>query len=145
MIALLEGCGMAIVAGCIFGFFPAWWLWTVTILKGLAREHKKVPQAIIATMWPNMYKQRGQGHYAFNSTITGFQVGQYFYGAIILVVFIFGVTMDFREFFSIENIATDFTFPLAYLVMWFLPSYLLKRQINKMKPATTEWVDEWRL
>ena len=50
MIALLEGCGMAIVAGCIFGFFPARWLWTVTILKGLAREHKKVPQAIIATM-----------------------------------------------------------------------------------------------
>ncbi len=143
--ASLQECGMEILAALVFGLFPAWWLWTATILKALVREHKKVPQAIIATMWPNMYKQRGQGHYAFNSTITGFQVGQYVYGAIILGGFIFGVSVDFRKFFSFQTIAIDFIFPAAYLVVWFLPSYLLKRQINKMKPATTEWVDEWRL
>ena len=137
----LKEYGTIILVGFIFGLFPAWWLWTATILKALIREHKKVPQAVIATMWPNRYKQRGVGHSAVNSTINGFQAGQYVLAGVVLLVFALGVISDFRNGFPVLR---DFAIPIPFLVIWLLPSYLLKKQINKMEPATAEWVDEWR-
>ena len=130
-----------IFVGFLFALFPAWWLWTATILKALIRDHKSIPNSIVATMWPNRYKQRGVGHSYVNSTINGFQFGQYIWGAVILLAFGFGVVSDIRHDFPIFR---DFTFPAAYLMMWLLPNYLLKRKINKMKTASIEWVDAGR-
>ena len=138
----LKGAGTLIIASLVFGWLPAWCLWTATILKALIREHKKVPQAIIDTMWPNPYKQRGVGHALVNSTINGFLAVSYTFAAIVLGALAFGIISDVRHGFPILG---DFVTSIPFLVTWLLPSFLLKMKINKMEPATTEWVDSWRI
>lgn len=102
---------------------------------------QKKNEDIYSILVANRYKKQGQNPSAVDRTINGFLAFSYLWGGIILALFVFGIIYDSTHGFPFLG---DFALPIPFLVIWQTPNYVLKMKINKMEPATTEWVPSWR-